>query len=237
MLMEFDPLNDSRPPKEKQDYRTAPLNPPAEASAEAVSSPLESSSAAQGGPRFSARRWLLIAVGLTLLGVIGAFASVVLRRTRVDQTTRFWGPQVVRALQSSDEFRLRVPPGGSLEWKTESTDGMVDLSDTPGIAHLRHALLDERHYRWETSREVSIETVITEIPEAEWVTIELRGSPAGAVSEPPIEPVALKLELSRGWVGVSDGGRSVQMTDRVRSAVRHNLLMFSNVRSKRADVE
>lgn len=235
--MNFEPLNDSQPPVPNENSRARPDDPGRAEGLTRTSRLPRSQSAESHGPRFSARRWLLIAVGLTLIGVIGAFASVVLRRTQTDQTARFWGPEVIRALQISEEFRLKIPPDGPLQWKTESADGSVDLSDTPGIAHLRHALLDQRHYRWEKVRGEAIESVIAQIPDAEWVSIELAGVPSETPDGPPAEPVELKLELSRGWVGIAGGGKSVQMTERVRSAVRHNLLMFSNVASTRADVK
>jgi len=188
-------------------------------------------------PHFSLRRWLLIVVVLTTIGIIGAAASVVLRRTQLGRTTEFWGPDVIRTLQLSDEFRLTIPAAGPLEWKTESADGSVDLSDTPGIAHLRHALLDERHYRWETVREEPMEQVIAELPKAKWVTLELRGTPPELRGEPPLQPVEFQVELTEGWIGRRGEPRAVQMIERVRSAVRHNLLIFSNVTSQRADVQ
>lgn len=236
MLMEFELLNDSHPPEPKKLCREN-LRLPTEVGQSGgrivdTSQPTSD----RGGPQFSGRRWLLIGLGLTLIGVVGAVASVALRRTRLAKTTQFWGPDVVRALQSSEQFRLTIPPDSPLEWKTESIDGSVELSDTPGIAHLRHALLDERHYHWDTSRREGIESVIAEISNAEWVTIELHGTPSIMQDDPPTESVVLTLELSRGWVGIAGGNRAVQMRERVRSAVRHNLLMFSNV-TTRADVK
>jgi hypothetical protein len=188
------------------------------------------------GPHFSTRRWLLIVVGLTAIGIMGAAASVVLRRTQLGRTTAFWGAEVIRTLQRSDEFRLTIPAAGPLQWKTESEDGSVDLSDTPGIAHLRHALLDERHYRWDSVREEPIEQVIAQLPQAEWVTLQLRGTPPELRNEPPLQDVEFQIELTEGWIGRQGDPHSVQMTERVRTAVRHNLLMFSNVTSTRADV-
>lgn len=196
------------------------------------------------------RRGVLIGVVIGVMAVVAAFASVHFRRTRLGRTTEFWGPAVIRTLQSSAQVRMRIPPDGALVIPPESGDDSVELADVPGVAYLRNALLDERHFQWDTLRPVPVETAVQETLQGastdngrgnfaapEWVMLELAGTPPGLRDDPqgPIQPATIQLELTTGWVGLADGDRSVRLTRRVQPAVRHFLLTTTNVRSKRFD--
>lgn len=195
------------------------------------------------------RRGVLIGVLVGIMAVVAAFASVHFRRTRLGRTTEFWGPAVIRSLQSSAQVRMRVPPGGALVIPPESGNDSVELADVPGVAYLRNALLDERHFQWDSVRPVPVETAVQETLQdastdgagdsvvPEWVVLELEGTPPGLRDDPrgPIRPATIRLELTTGWVGPADGDRSVRFTRRVQPAVRHFLLTTTNVRSQRID--
>lgn len=196
------------------------------------------------------RRGVLIGVLIGIVAVLAALLSVYARRTRLERTTEFWGRPVIRALQSSAHIRMRVPPGGALAIPSQNGDDAVELGDVPGVAYLRNALLDERHFRWETLQSVPVETAVEQALQVdsaddgdraavapEWVILELEGTPPGVQNDPDgkIQPVTIRLELSTGWVGLADGDRSVRMTRRARPAVRHFLLRMINVQSQRYD--
>lgn len=169
-------------------------------------------------------------IGVLIFAVVMAGASVYLRRTRLEKTRAFWGPETIRALQSGETLRMVLPvdspllEAGSSGGEERRGDEIVtDLSGTPGLGHFRHALLDERHYDWATEQPVGIDDLEVEVPE--YVTIE--------VDQPPADIVAsqLRLELSEGWVGPTEGQRSVRLTDRVRTAVRHFLVTLQDIQS------
>jgi len=176
--------------------------------------------------------WILLTLGLLTIGVVGAVLSVKLRRTQTQKTEQFFGEQTITALQSSAIFRLRFPADGALVSKMEASDGTVDIASVPGVGHLRHAFLDQRHYDWSTAKPVAIDQ-FSGVSQPEWVKIELEGTPAGFAE---IKPVTLQVELSEGWVGLPSQPGVVQFNDRVSPAVRKQIMTMSNVRSTRADL-
>lgn len=186
-------------------------------------------------PRALTPRGVWMVVGVLIFAVAMAAASVYLRRTRLEKTRAFWGPATIRALQSGETLRMVLPADSPLLEKAASGgevpgggelrgDKIVtDLSGTPGLGHFRHALLDERHYDWATEQPVGIDRVGVEA--AEYVTIEIEGPPADIVAS------QLRIELSEGWAGPPGGDKSVRLTDRVRSAVRHFLITVQDMQT------
>ena len=185
--------------------------------------------------RVTTGRLLLYGLALTFLATIVALASVAARRTSLVRTTEFFGPDTITALQLADRVELLPGEGQSFE--------PVDLTGTPGLGHLRRALLDDRHYVWETShegsgaedaggdgpgREIGPDQGSSEDP----FRVRLRFADPIGKRVPVIE---LALELEEGWVGLADESRRVRLNDRVRPAVRHQLKMMSNVRQQRFD--
>ncbi len=165
-------------------------------------------------------------IGVLVFAVVMAAASVYLRRTRLEKTRAFWGPETIVALQSGETMRMVLPPDSPLleDDPPLPEDGTVtDLSGTPGLGHFRHALLDERHYDWTTEQPVGVDDVGVRNPE--YVTIEIEGPPADLAA------AALRIELSEGWVGPAEGSKSVRLTDRVRTAVRHFLATLQDIQA------
>lgn len=181
-------------------------------------------------PRALTPRGVAIVIALLVFAVAMAAASVYLRRTRLEKTTAFWGPDTIRALQSGETMRLIIPPGSPLledaptgEPDTAERGAVADLSGTPGLGHFRHALLDERHYEWSTEQAVAIDEL--DVADPEVVTIELSGPPSD------IAPTRLQLELSEGWVGPADRESSVRLTRRVRPAIRNFIITLQDIRT------
>ncbi|HBV66578.1 MAG TPA: hypothetical protein DEF45_26585, partial [Rhodopirellula sp.] len=69
------------------------------------------------------RSGVLIGLGVLILGICGAGLSIYARKTKLEQTTKFWGPETITALQLAEKIELR--PIGS------SNFDPVDLSGTP----------------------------------------------------------------------------------------------------------
>lgn len=172
-------------------------------------------------PRALTTRGVLLVIAVLAFAVVMAAASVYLRRTQLDKTRAFWGPETILALQHGSTLRLIIPADSTLSDAPAGEEQITDLSGTPGLGHFRHALLDERHYDWTTEQAVNIAEV--NVADPEFVTIELAGPPAD------VEPVALRLELSEGWAGAPEGGRAVRLTPRVRTAVRHFLVTLKDI--------
>lgn len=206
--------------------------------------------------RVTTGRLLLYGLALTLLATIVALASVAARRTSLTRTSEFFGPDTITALQLADRVELLPGEGQSFE--------PVDLSGTPGLGHLRRALLDDRHYVWETSQKGAVD----EDGEGFWGDDgdwggEVVWVDEGVGAEGPVrdhgpdqgpseeafrvrlrfaDPIGkrvpvieLALELEQGWVSLADESRRVRLNARVRPAVRHQLKMMSNVRQQRFD--
>lgn len=184
------------------------------------------------------RRAILIGIGLLALGVVGAVTSVWARRTQIERTTDFFGIETIRALQYAPGVTLRLaaepakPPSPTADSVgVESTPALattappadfkeIELSGTPGLGHLRHALLDERHYDWTTRNDRSIESLRS--PGTRMATLTF-SDPRGIIA-----PATIHLELSEGWVGTPQGDRSVRLISRVQPAVQHFLVVISN---------
>ena len=189
-------------------------------------------------PAMRAGWWVLFVLGLLAIGVIGAVLGVKMRRTQTAQTSLFFGAQTISALQSSTSLRLHLAPVDDGEPTTAAAPKTVDLSDIPGVGHLRHAFLDERHYDWATQQEEDIDALVVAASEpdgstGEWVTIELDGTPPGHA---PIELTRIRVELTEGWVGIPGDNARVRLRERVAKALRSQIRMMSNVDTGRADM-
>jgi hypothetical protein len=176
-------------------------------------------------PRVSiTRRGILLGIAVAGLGVAGAATSIYLRRTRLEQTTRFWGPETITALQLGE--RMQLLPRGGQEFEP------VELTATPGLGHLRRALLDERNFDWETETDGSVlekcEKPISESPKC--VQLLITDPTAHRFST-----VEIDLDLNGGWVGPSDGSGRVRATEWVRPKLRNFLTTIMDVEQKRYD--
>lgn len=170
-------------------------------------------------------RAIAMGVAIVLAAIIVAGASIYFRRTQLEQTTRFWGQDTILAMQSA--------PHVTLQFDADPDGTTIDLSGTPGLGHLRHALLEQRHYRWETEQPLSIE----ELDAADAKLARLTFSDPQPDSSRRIPTAVIRLELQSGWVGRSDGARRVQLIDRAQPAVRHFLTTLRNVQQARSDAQ
>lgn len=160
-------------------------------------------------------------VAWTFVAIVVALASVYARRTSLGRTTDFFGPDTITALQLADRVELLSESGPFFE--------PVDLTGTPGLGHLRRALLDDRHYLWETE---SAQPVSEACPAESSICVRLRFADPVGQRVPVTE---LELELREGWVGPAGMGKRVRFNQRVQPAIRHQLQMMSGVSREHYD--
>jgi len=171
------------------------------------------------------RRGILMGIGVVILGIFGAALSIYARKTKLERTTEFWGPETITALQLAEKIQLR--PIGSSNFEP------VDLSGTPSLGHLRHALLDERGFDWNTETSGSVSKMCQKPTDQEGVScVRLRFTDPTANR---IGTIDLDLDLAGGWVGPSDGSKRVQATEWVRPKLEKYFQMIVNVQRLRSD--
>lgn len=159
-----------------------------------------------------------VLIGATLF----TLASIHARRTRLGETTRFWGAPTIQALQLGDHVMLRPLQGSDFE--------PVELTAFPGLGHLRKALLDERHYDWTTETDSGVDDFCENTDEVRCVRLEF--------SDPTLQrfPMAkIDLELIHGVVGPAGQSRRVSVTDRVRPALSYQLGLLEQVTQESYD--
>ncbi len=167
------------------------------------------------------RRGILMGIGVVLLGIVGAAGSIYARKTKLEKSRKFWGDDTITAFQLGERIHMDAVSG--LEFKT------VELTATPGLAHLRHALLDERSYDWTTASDQPIADRFQ--PDAKCVELLITDPTAHR-----FEPVKIMVDLNTGWVGPSGGASSVKTTERVRPALGKFLETLITVQQKRYDL-
>ena len=170
-------------------------------------------------------RGIWIGIAIVLLGIVGAAASIYARRTSLEETTRFWGAETIMALQLAE--RIDMLPRG------QETFEPVNLAGTPGLGHLRHRLLDDRNYDWETETIASVAECCSEVDEDRPGCIQLRLTDPTAKRMGTIE---IDLDLEGGWVGPSDGSRRVRTTDWVKPKLQNYFKTIRSVEQKRYDL-
>lgn len=173
------------------------------------------------------RRGLWIAAWVVLLGIGGAWLSVWGRKAITEETTKFFGADAILAYQLAEEIELyvdqrivtpankqpaKLPP---LEPAQESLAALVSeqtdqvrrvrLSGMPGLAHLRHDLLDDRAYDWQS---VSTETIAETTPFESRLLLRFTDPTANR-----FEPITLLIDLERGRCGRVDANRTVGWRD------------------------
>ncbi len=97
---------------------------------------------------FVSGRWL------TIIAVTGCVALVAFALWQRSQTTehvrQFWGPAQARLIQH-----------GSKVWLSKNKSDWEDISQAPGLVHLRATLVDDRYYQWNSLRLVTEPTAAT----------------------------------------------------------------------------
>ncbi len=167
------------------------------------------------------RRGVWMGVGVLVFAVVATAISVTARRTQLQQTTDYFGPQTILALQLGE--RIQLVPKGQSKFET------VELTGTPGLGHLRRALLDDRHYDWATSVNEPV-SELCQTPQADCVQLLITDPTAHRFDE-----VLIDLELSGGWVGLAGESNRVRVTERVQPALKHFLNTLLNVKQKSYD--
>jgi len=167
-------------------------------------------------------RGILMGVFVAVLGVAGAFGSIYLRRTQLEKTTNFFGPNTITALQLSDHLSMR--PAAGAAWQP------VELTATPGLGHLRKALLEETHYDWDSATDQSV-SVAGGVPAEQCVRLRFE-DPTGK----RVPTIELDLDLSGGWIGPADGTKCVRVLPRVQGALKFQLELLRNVKQNSYDL-
>ncbi len=177
-------------------------------------------------------RGIWLGVGVLLFGIVGAAGSIYQRKTKLEKSRQFWGDETILALQLAERMRMESVSGKTFD--------PVELTATPGLGHLRHALLDERSYLWQSADDQPMASCCGS--DTADVQPETKEKPKACVrlvlTDPTahrFEPVRLIVDLDDGWVGPEDDNRRVQTTRRVRPALAKFLSMLINVQQKRYD--
>jgi hypothetical protein len=169
------------------------------------------------------RRGVLLGIGVVLFGMVGAGLSIWARRTHLRESTIFWGPDVIEAFQLAEEVELMVTP--------EPSGPQVDpvrLSGMPGLGHLRHVLLDDRSYDWESLKQEPISE-----GDRSADRMVLRFTDPTAKRFPQAEIV---IDLETGWVGDQRGQQQVRLNERFRVALPLFLKRIANYEPLRAEM-
>ncbi len=167
------------------------------------------------------RRGLLLGLLVVALGIVGAAGSIYARRTRLEKTTEYWGPDTITALQLGEKIEMLSISGQQFE--------AVELTRTPGLGHLRHMLLDERSYDWSTTSDQPIDQ---RCDQAESFCVQLR------ITDPTahrFSTVRLTVDLNSGWLGYSDGASSIRIAERKRNALKKFLEQLITYQQRRYD--
>ena len=149
-------------------------------------------------------------VAVVATGLVAAAASWWFRYSATHRAAQFWGPAAARLIRDAPNVRLiqfDPSPGGQVELGGVSVfdlpDGVPgarswqiavdrDISATPGLTHLRHALLEDQNFTWPASDEP---------PAVEWTT-QLQFH-AGA--EADAESVTILFSLDYHWLVAAAG--------------------------------
>ncbi len=201
------------------------------------------------------RTGVLFGIVVVLFAVGGTALSIWARKTRLEQTTAFWGPEAIEAFQLAAEVELFGSPTDASETADASETGPpsenavpadagagadadaaaedaaepVRLTGMPGLGHLRHVLLDDRSYDWETVADQPVRA----IADAEGEIMVLRFSDPEAQRFPP---ASVAVDLGEGRVGPEEGRRSVRLNERFRNALPNFLRRVANYEPLRAEM-
>ena len=104
----------------------------------------------------------------------------------------------------------------------------VRLSGMPGLGHLRHTLLDDRSFSWETVREQSI---VTRAQSEPCMLLRLTDPTAERFPE-----ARIVVALESGWVGLETANQEVRLTERFRGALPTYLKRVANYEPLRSEV-
>ena len=96
----------------------------------------------------------LVIIGILAVAVASAAASWWFRYAATHRAAQFWGPETARLIRDAPTVELyqSKPPAtftplSRIDDFLERADAR-DVSNAPGLTHLRNALLEDRSYRW-----------------------------------------------------------------------------------------
>lgn len=173
------------------------------------------------------RRGIMLGLGVVCFGVAGSALSIWARKTELRQTTAFFGPDVIMALQLAEEVELLRPPEPGSQ--SNQPRDPVRLSGMPGLGHLRHTLLDDRSYDWDSV--VSLEQSAPNAPSSETMVIRLTDPTAHRFPE-----TQLIIQLDSGWVQLAGADQKVHLNDRFENALPTFLKRVANYEPLRSEV-
>ena len=174
-------------------------------------------------PRPFTLRGCLLGVAVLVFAIVVSAASYYFRLPQIEKTRNFLGSDTIQALQLSSDLEIGRPAPdaaagdhpleGELTWTT--------LSGSPGLSLFRRALLEEIHYDWGKQQEKNIADIA--IAEPDFAVVRLGGTIPNPPHQEgiPIDTVEVVVELNTGWVGLREGEKSVQLTERARKAVEN----------------
>lgn len=163
------------------------------------------------------RRGILIGLGVVAFSVIGTWWSITARKTKLEQTTEFWGKDAIVALQLAEEIELLPKP-------SEEPENGVRISGLPGLGHLRHVLLDDRSYDWNSGQTGGL-------PMTDTVMVLRLTDPTA--KRFPVQQIAIDIESGR--VGHRDGGETIRLNDRYQNAMPNFLKQIADFEPLRVE--
>ncbi len=166
-------------------------------------------------------RGVWLGVGVVMFAIIATALSVTLRRTQLKRTTQYFGAETILALQLGEKIQMLARGSSSFE--------PIELTGTPGLGHLRRALLDDRHYDWTTTTSKPVSELCGG-DDVYCVQLLIMDPSAKRFQD-----VRLDLELNSGWVGLANADHRVQVTQRVQPALKHFLSTLKNVKQQSYD--
>jgi hypothetical protein len=100
----------------------------------------------------------LVILGIAVIALAAASASWWFRYSATHRAAEFWGPQTARLIRDAPRIEMYqiTPPMAAMALAREraGVDRFMDAADshdisaTPGITHLRNALLEDGSYQW-----------------------------------------------------------------------------------------
>lgn len=201
------------------------------------------------------RRGVLMGVAVAVLAVFGAAGSIYARKVPLEKSTDFWGQDTITALQLAERIEL-LPRGNE-------TFSRVELTTTPGLGHLRRALLDQRNYDWASIDSQSVaDTCLTDLgnegsADQESVQPGRSSNDQPDDSRPAIlsklnpsciqlrltdptahrfDTILIDLNLAKGWAGPGDGSQRVRFNDHVQPKLKSYFATIINVKELQYDL-
>src|SRR5262245_5327090 len=96
--------------------------------------------------RGSAVSGKLVIISILFVAIVAAGVSWAFRVYATHRAAGFWGPQaawLIRSSQTAKLSRIDRSSDGTIRIKTTR-----DVSNAPGITHLRNALLEDKSFEW-----------------------------------------------------------------------------------------